>query len=183
MKILFGAGIAFLLRAASSAFLVMAPVPARADTTSDLAQCEKMVKFKTGDVSGVDVAACMQTAGYRLDSARQMDVLTECGTLSFPGIEMRCYRKDGVTEAGPVPPPVTTDWQTRKIDDLLAQEADSNDKCRANGPTVFYTQDICNRRDRLVMVLKARGWCFQAPPGKAESEANRIWQACRKDQT
>jgi hypothetical protein len=163
----------------AAALVMLAPLSARADTTSDLAQCEKNVKFKTGDISSDGVAACMREINYEIDLNRRVDTLTNCRNMLFPGIEVRCYRKDGVAETGPVPPPVTDNWRVKKIDDLLAEEADWNGKCRAAGPSVFYTQDICNRRDRLVMVLAARGWCH--PAGTDNSGVNKIWRPCRPE--
>jgi hypothetical protein len=177
MKVRLGIAAALVVLASSAA--LFAPIPARADTTSDLAQCEKTVKFKTGDISSDGVAACMLGVNYRLDPNRRVDTLTRCRNMLFPGIEVRCYRKDGVRDTGRVPPPVTANWRAKKIDDLLAEEADWNGKCRASGPSMFYTEDICNRRDRLVMVLEARGWCH--PAGSDNSDANKIWQPCRPE--
>ena len=170
-----------MLLASIPALFLFAPIPARADTISDLAQCEKTVKFKTGDVGGDDVAACMATVGYALDDQRRVDELTRCSDMFAPGIEARCYRKQGAGAVGRTPAPLPADWRSRKIDDLLAQEHLLTDKCRGDGPSKFYTQDICNQRARLTMVLEARGWCLQGQPGESGIEANKIWQACLKE--
>jgi hypothetical protein len=181
MKILKGVGFSVLLLACVSTLLVMAPIPARADSTSDMAQCEKTVKFKTGDIIDDDVAVCMQGAGYVLDGTLQMDTLTQCHNMLYPGIEVRCYRKPGVTDTSKVPAPVPPNWQAARIEALLAQETDWRDKCRNGMVNKFLTQDVCNRRDRLVMVLQARGLCFEADDPKDLAEANKKWQDCRKD--
>ena len=174
MKILLGAGVAFLR-------LAFSPIPAQADTTSDLAQCEKTIKFKTGDIEGDDVAACMQGAGYLLDGTLQMDALTACHNMLYPAIEMRCYRKPGMANTSPIPPAVPPNWREARIEALLAQETDWNGKCRGGMPSKFLTADVCNQRDRLVMVLQARGMCFEADDPKDLAEANKKWQVCRKD--
>ena len=172
MKLLLGTGLAILL---------LASLPARADTTSDLAQCEKTVKMKSGDISGDNVAPCMINLGYALDRSKFVDELTSCNNLYSPGIEARCYHKDGAREIGRVPAPLPADWRGRKIDELLAQEAAFGDKCRSGGPSHFYTEDVCNQRARAEMVLTARGWCRQAQAGKDDTDANKIWQPCRKE--
>lgn len=172
MKLLVGAGVALLL---------LACMPASADTTSDLSQCEKTIKQKTGDIEGGDVAACMQGVGYLLDGTLQMDTLTQCHNMLYPAIEMRCYRKPGVTNTAPVPPPVPSNWQQARIESLQMQVADWSGKCQKGMPSKFLTADVCNQRDRLVMVLKARGMCFEADDPKDLVETNKKWQACRKD--
>lgn len=181
MRIFPGAGLAMLLLAGVAAPCVIAPIPARADTTSDLAQCEKTVKFKTGDIVDDDVAVCMQGAGYVLDGTLQMDTLTQCHNMLYPAIEMRCWRKPGVTDTSKVPAPLPPNWPEARIEGLVAQETDWRGKCRDGMANKFLTQDVCNRRDRLVMVLQARGLCFEADDPKDLAEANKKWQACRKD--
>ena len=181
MKAWLGAGIAVLLLACGAALCLIAPIPARADTTSDLAQCEKTVKFKTGDIEGDDVASCMQAAGYMLDGSLPMDSLTQCHNMLYPAIEMRCYRKPGVIDTGKVPAPLPPNWREARIEALLAQEKDWNGKCRDGMASRFLTADVCNRRDRLVMVLKARGLCFEAENPGDLTEASKTWRACAKD--
>jgi len=181
MKTRFGTGLAMLLLACVAALISIAPIPARADTTSDLAQCEKTVKFKTGDIGDDDVAACMQATGYLLDGSLQMDSLTQCHNMLYPAIELRCYRKPGVTDTGKVPAPLPPNWREAKIEALLAQEKDWNGKCKEGMANRFLTADVCNRRDRLVMVLKARGMCFESDNPRDLVEANKHWRACHKE--
>ena len=179
MRTLAGMGAAALV--AAWAFALSAPSPARADTTSDLAQCEKTVKLKTGDIVDDEVAVCMQGAGYVLDGTLQMDTLTQCHNMLYPAIEVRCYAKPGVANTAPVPPPVPPNWQEAKIESLVAQEMDWAGKCRGGMGNKFLTADVCNRRDRLVMVLQARGQCWGNDDPKDLAEANKRWRPCAKD--
>ena len=160
-------------------FLLLASIPARADTTSDLAQCEKQVRQKTGEINGDNVIPCMTALGYALDMAGEVDELTSCRKMYAAGIEARCYFKQGMVQNGKVPAPLTAEWRTAKIDDLIMQEARWTEKCRNGGPSLFFIQDACNQRARAEAVLEARDWCRAPAPGKEDSEANKIWQACK----